>query len=146
MEAANRKRSSAAKKAIYCEKTRRKPSFLYGIYPTEGSGRGLEHGLFTPCSNRCSNIFFEFIRFGSKLSSSLLAGESPKGTTDFAPFFRNNNHCKYSFFTSVISNGRDGRIFVPNCSENIVAARCEFMAGGDYIFIIEHGYTESPLK
>ena len=62
------------------------------------------------------------------------------------PFFRNNNHCKSSFFTSVISNGRDGRIFVPNYSENIVAARCEFTAGGDYIFIIAHGYTESPLK
>ena len=62
------------------------------------------------------------------------------------PFFRNNNHCKSSFFTSVISNGRDGRIFVQNCSKNIVAARCEFMAGGDYIFIIAHGHTESPLK
>lgn len=62
------------------------------------------------------------------------------------PFFRNNNHCKYSFFTSVISNGRDGRIFVPNCSENIVAARCEFTAGGDCIFIIAHGHTENLLK
>lgn len=63
--------------------------------------------------------FFEFIRFGLQL---------------FKEF------CKLPTICIGVAAGDGER------HKHFAAARCEFTADGDYIFIIEHGYTESPLK
>ena len=63
--------------------------------------------------------FFEFIRFGLQL---------------FKEF------CKEPTVGGSVAAGDGER------HKHFAAARCEFTADGDYIFIIAHGHTENLLK